>query len=165
MLPYTKCPLNMAAKESLRAAGLIVFRRAKSQGSLEYLLLQTSYGRHHWTPPKGHVDPGESDVETAFRETEEEAGLTKAHLNFIEDGRQVLKYNVRGSPKTVIYWLAELKDYSTPVRLSHEHQAFRWLSVDGACSLLHDTTGEALRDADRTARRMAAEDWAAPSGQ
>lgn len=34
------------------AAGFIIFRQLK-QNPIEYLLLQTSYGEHHWTPPKG----------------------------------------------------------------------------------------------------------------
>lgn len=33
------------------AAGFVVFRAISNQ--IEYLLLQTSYGIHHWTPPKG----------------------------------------------------------------------------------------------------------------
>jgi hypothetical protein len=33
------------------AAGLVVFRRISN--SVQYLLLQTSYGEKHWTPPKG----------------------------------------------------------------------------------------------------------------
>ena len=36
----------------VRACGLIIFRRFK--GQIEYLLMQTSYGIHHWTPPKGN---------------------------------------------------------------------------------------------------------------
>lgn len=49
-------PRRMSA---VRACGFIVFRRlAKSSPppNIEYLLLQTSYGEHHWTPPKGVVD-------------------------------------------------------------------------------------------------------------
>lgn len=42
---------------ALRACGFIVFRRLAScvppPDNIEYLLLQTSYGEHHWTPPKG----------------------------------------------------------------------------------------------------------------
>lgn len=34
-----------------RAAGFLVFRRIQSD--IEYLLLKASYGRKHWTPPKG----------------------------------------------------------------------------------------------------------------
>ena len=39
--------------EMLRAGGLIIYR--KLQMGIEYLLLQTSYGQHHWTPPKGNT--------------------------------------------------------------------------------------------------------------
>ncbi|KOC68062.1 Bis(5'-nucleosyl)-tetraphosphatase [asymmetrical] [Habropoda laboriosa] len=116
-----------------RACGFVIFRRI--QGMIEYLLMQTSYGEHHWTPPKGHVDPGESDIETALRETEEEAGLFATDLKIIEDAREELNYIVNGKPKIVIYWLAELLNSDKPVQLSHEHQAFKWLPLDKACSL------------------------------
>jgi len=43
----------------LAASGFIIFRRAPT---IEFLLMQTSYGEHHWTPPKGHVDPGKKWV-------------------------------------------------------------------------------------------------------
>ena len=143
----------MAAKQ-LRAAGLIIFRRKSFRAPFEYLLLQTSYGRHHWTPPKGHVDLGESDMETALRETEEEAGLKQDSLNIMENICRTLNYEVRGKPKTVIYWPAELNDYDVPIRLSREHQDFKWLLVDDACELLHDTTGVALREVDHEIRKV-----------
>ena len=41
--------------ELVRAAGFVLFRRVPA---IEYLLMQTSYGKNHWSPPKGHVDPG-----------------------------------------------------------------------------------------------------------
>ena len=78
----------------VRAGGLIVYRTI--QQSIEYLLLQTSYGRNHWTPPKGHVDPGENEKIAAIRETQEEAGLDEKDLE-IEDGFSVvLEYKVSG---------------------------------------------------------------------
>lgn len=55
-----------------RAAGFLIFRELNK--TIEYLLLKASYGDHHWSPPKGHVDPGEDDFTTALRETSEEAG-------------------------------------------------------------------------------------------
>lgn len=42
------------------------------------------------------------------------------------------QYEVRGRPKSVVYWLAELQDPSTPVRLSEEHTAFEWLALSEA---------------------------------
>ncbi|XP_012277271.1 bis(5'-nucleosyl)-tetraphosphatase [asymmetrical] [Orussus abietinus] len=117
----------------LRACGFVIFRRI--QGNIEYLLMQASYSDHHWTPPKGHVDPGESDMETALRETEEEAGFSKNDLRIYEDAKQEQKYEVKGNLKTVIYWLAELIDTKKPVTLSSEHQDFKWLTLEPACEL------------------------------
>uniref|UniRef100_K7G0Q1 Bis(5'-nucleosyl)-tetraphosphatase [asymmetrical] n=1 Tax=Pelodiscus sinensis TaxID=13735 RepID=K7G0Q1_PELSI len=125
---------------ALRACGLIIYRRLQSGSSsskigdnIEYLLLQTSYGTHHWTPPKGHVDPGEDDLQTALRETQEEAGLNSNQFTLIEGFKKELQYIVRSKPKTVIYWLAEMNDYNTEIKLSDEHQAFRWLKLEEAC--------------------------------
>ncbi|XP_049784356.1 bis(5'-nucleosyl)-tetraphosphatase [asymmetrical] [Schistocerca cancellata] len=118
---------------SVRAAGFVIFRYISSK--IEYLLLQASYGEHHWTPPKGHVDPGESDITTAYRETEEEAGLKKDDLKIFEDFEKTLQYNVRGRPKEVVYWLAQLKNIDTPVQLSKEHQEYKWLELQAACEL------------------------------
>ena len=72
-----------------RAAGLLIFRRVNDV--FEYLMMQTSYGNHHWTPPKGHVDPGESDMATALRETKEEAGFDANHLTVYQGFRKELK--------------------------------------------------------------------------
>lgn len=35
----------------------------------------------------------------------------------------------------VTYWLAELVDAETPVKLSSEHQAYKWLPLDEACQV------------------------------
>lgn len=74
-------------------------------------------------------------METALRETQEEAGITAGQLTIIEGFRRELNYVARGKPKTVIYWLAEVKDYNVEIRLSQEHQAYRWLGLDEACQL------------------------------
>ncbi|XP_027470095.1 bis(5'-nucleosyl)-tetraphosphatase [asymmetrical] [Zalophus californianus] len=124
---------------ALRACGLIIFRRCLiptvDKPAIEFLLLQASDGIHHWTPPKGHVEPGENDLETALRETQEEAGIAAGQLTIIEGFRMELNYVARKKPKTVIYWLAEVKDYNVEIRLSQEHQAYRWLGLDEACQL------------------------------
>ncbi|KAF7398441.1 hypothetical protein HZH66_006338 [Vespula vulgaris] len=116
-----------------RACGFIIFRQI--QDAIEYLLMQASYGEHHWSPPKGHVDDGETDFETALRETEEEAGFVKNDLKIFQDAKVELKYNVNGTPKTVIYWLAELINPNQSIRMSSEHQAYKWLGYQEACNL------------------------------
>ncbi|XP_045696641.1 bis(5'-nucleosyl)-tetraphosphatase [asymmetrical] [Phyllostomus hastatus] len=124
---------------ALKACGLIIFRRCPipkvDSTAIEFLLLQASDGIHHWTPPKGHVEPGENELETALRETQEEAGLKASQLTIIEGFRRELNYVARKKPKTVIYWLAEVKDCDVEIRLSREHQAYRWLGLDEACQL------------------------------
>ncbi|XP_073536501.1 bis(5'-nucleosyl)-tetraphosphatase [asymmetrical] isoform X2 [Phyllobates terribilis] len=132
-----------------RACGLIIFRRIYL-GDIEFLLLQTSYGTHHWTPPKGHVDPGEDDMTTALRETEEEAGLQPSQFRIVDGFRKELNYKVNNAPKTVVYWLGELKDQSASVKLSHEHQDFRWLRLQEACTFagyqdMQETLNEAYQ--------------------
>lgn len=138
-----------------RAAGFLIYRRIQSD--IEYLLLKASYGRKHWTPPKGkkliqkrhernewyhfinliagHVDPGEDDFTTALRETSEEAGYTADDLHIHKEEQKVLNYKVKGNDKTVIYWLAELRNPQKDPILSDEHTEFRWLKKDDAISL------------------------------
>ncbi|EZA58429.1 hypothetical protein DMN91_007811 [Ooceraea biroi] len=131
-----------------RACGLVIFRRF--QDTVQYLLMQTSYGEHHWTPPKGHVDPGESDMETALRETREEAGFRSSDLEIYEDAKHELNYAVNGVPKIVIYWLAELLNPDKSVKLSDEHQDFRWLPLREACDLAkYADMQNTLREFDR----------------
>lgn len=74
-------------------------------------------------------------METALRETQEEAGIEAGQLTIIEGFRRELSYVAREKPKVVIYWLAEVKDCAVEVRLSHEHQAYRWLGLEDACRL------------------------------
>lgn len=83
----------------------------------------------------GHVDPGEDDLTTALRETQEEAGLSAEDLRLVDGFVQQLRYEVRGKPKEVLYWLAELKDPNRALTLSDEHQDYRWARLEEACSL------------------------------
>ena len=68
----------------------------------------------HWTliaaifqfVTEGHVYSGESDMETAVCETEEEAGLKLHHIKMIEDFRKELYDTIKESPKLLsIGWL------------------------------------------------------------
>ena len=111
------------------AAGFIIFRRLQEQ--VQYLLLQTSYGIHHWTPPKGHLEEGETEMDAAVRETEEEAGIAKDQLK-VHDYKEELRYPVKGQMKRVVYWIAELTNPDTPVKLSDEHIKYEWCTIADA---------------------------------
>lgn len=59
----------------------------------------------------------------------------------------LLQYDVRGKPKTTVYLLAELMKPDTEIKLSDEHQDFKWVSLDKACELVeHQTLQEVLKE-------------------
>lgn len=70
---------------------------------------------------------------TALRETQEESGLLKSDLKIFENCKKILNYKVKGTPKIVIYWLAELINPNAKVKLSNEHQDYKWLNINDAC--------------------------------
>jgi 8-oxo-dGTP pyrophosphatase MutT (NUDIX family) len=85
-----------------------------------------------WDLPKGHVDPGETELECALRETEEETGITAEHIEVDPHFRFTLQYQVRykrrfgGRPclKTLVVFLGRLK---REVELSlTEHEGYQW---------------------------------------
>ena len=55
-------------------------------GSRE-LLLRHVTGQNHWDLPKGGIDPGETPIEAALRETREEAGLRMRAETLLDLGR------------------------------------------------------------------------------
>ncbi|KAI1713522.1 NUDIX domain-containing protein [Ditylenchus destructor] len=137
------------ASEIVRAAGLLIYRRTGSVN--EYLLLQASYEPHHWTPPKGHVDPGEDEWTAALREVKEEASIDSSNLDIHKDFSHVMNYEVNGKPKKVTYWLAHLKSDEAvkPVQLSKEHQNSSWCNVsDAITKAKFPEMGKMLKAAD-----------------
>lgn len=83
------------------------------------------------------MDQGETDeMQTAFRETNEETGLSELDLMIYRNTKRELNYLVNGKPKKVFYWLAELRKQAkskAAVKLSREHQNYRWLGLEDAC--------------------------------
>lgn len=83
-----------------KSCGAIV-RRSGSSGS-EYLLIRHNGG--HWSFPKGHVENGESEEQTAYREILEETGLT---TEIDSSFRRTVTYSPKnGVMKDVIFFLA-----------------------------------------------------------
>ncbi|MFV1958026.1 MAG: NUDIX domain-containing protein [Planctomycetota bacterium] len=120
-----------------KACGFVLVR--ESPGGAEYLLIVS---RKHGEKglPKGHVDTGETERETARRETREETGL--AMLREDPFFRTEIRYPVvrkgRRYQKTAVYFLA--RTGHEPVVLSDEHTAYVWLHLpDALRSLPHDT--------------------------
>lgn len=83
-----------------RSCGAVIWRLA--EGRRQYLLARHNGG--HWSFPKGHVEGGETEAETAAREIREETGL-RAEID--TSFRQVVTYYPKqGVIKDVIFFLA-----------------------------------------------------------
>ena len=85
--------------------------------------------------PKGHVDKGETELECALRELEEETAITSADIELVDGFRFTHKYSVfpkkfkrEECKKTLVVFLGRLlHDVEIVVT---EHEGFRWVDWD-----------------------------------
>jgi bis(5'-nucleosidyl)-tetraphosphatase len=134
-----------APPDERTACGFVLVR--DGEAGVEYLSL-VNRKRDEPGLPKGHADPGETELETARRETLEETGLDD--LRVVGDFERTLRYEAtkRGTTyaKRVVYFLARLR--SGEVRLSKEHSAFAWLPLgEMLATMPFDSLRGVVRDA------------------
>jgi 8-oxo-dGTP pyrophosphatase MutT (NUDIX family) len=118
------------------AAGAVVVEPAERR----YLLLHET-AEDRWCFPKGHVDPGETLVETARREVAEESGLQD--LDFRDElGEVAYRFyqprRDRNVFKTCVYYLAFAVETETTLESTFDEA--RWLSARDAERLLNFET-------------------------
>ncbi|NJD09631.1 MAG: NUDIX domain-containing protein [Gemmatimonadetes bacterium] len=135
------------------SAGVIVFHR-DDDGCRFLLLLSKLTKRPLWEFPKGGVDEGETLIQAAIRELEEETGLSREQVRIVEgfehkedyrftSGKEEDRVFVR---KAVTYFLAEASH--TDIRLSaHEASEFVWLPLGEARSKLRYAARRRMLDA------------------
>ncbi|MBO4886142.1 MAG: NUDIX domain-containing protein [Clostridia bacterium] len=88
------------------SCGAVVFTRAG--GGVRYVIIRSLEGVYGF--PKGHMEPGETEEETALREIREEVGL---NVRLIPGFRKVEEHPLPKKPgviKRVIYFLAEYEN-------------------------------------------------------
>ena len=113
-----------------KSCGAIVYR--KLHGNTEILLIK-HVNSGHWSFPKGHVEAGETEVQTAHREILEETGID---VIIDTSFRETVSYSPkRGTQKVVVYFLAKAKntDY---VPQEEEIADIRWIEIDRAQTVL-----------------------------
>lgn len=89
-----------------KSCGAVVFTRRN--GQIRYVLAQNLEGYYGF--PKGHMEAGETETETALREINEEVGLSP---RLIEGFRTCDEHPLPKKPgvmKQVVYFLAEYED-------------------------------------------------------
>lgn len=120
-----------------KSCGVIPYR--VRQGKREYLVLMQTNGS--WSFPKGHMEPGETEEETALRELREETGLTA--LVTLDTG-VLLEYPLFPyGRKQVILFLCEVCGEVTPQET--EIMDYRWVTPEELGSFLHPDTFAAVR--------------------
>ena len=128
----------------IKAAGFIVYR---DQSQREILLMRHA---NRWDFPKGHLDPGETKIQAAYRELLEETGITAEDIRMDGRFRFQITYTVNGKryghsgdlEKKLVLYLAEL---IRPVTLQTvEHQGYQWFSWSPPHSIQEKTIDPAL---------------------
>ena len=106
-----------------RSCGVLPYRIF--HGQREFLLVLEAFSKC-WSIPKGHVEPGESDVQAALRELYEETGLD-AVLD--PDSRAVIEYPISSfARKEVIFFLGKVQE--EPIIRAGEIDGYRWVTEE-----------------------------------
>ncbi|MFC1750177.1 bis(5'-nucleosyl)-tetraphosphatase [Pseudomonadota bacterium] len=111
-----------------RSAGVVLFR--EGNGKRLYLVLH--YPGGHFDLAKGHVEPGETDLQAAERELMEETGIENVEL--IDGYSETINYKYNRGPilvdKDVIFFLG--KTDKEEIVISFEHRDSIWLPYEEA---------------------------------
>lgn len=87
-------------------------------------------GKLFWSFPKGHQEDGESDIETAIRETREETGLD---VNIVDNSPIITGHFISGGSvykKILLFRAAPLNDDFRPQE--DEVEEIQWITINEA---------------------------------
>ena len=106
-------------------------------------VLLVHHNKGHWDFPKGHIEEGETEVETAIREVKEET-------NIDVEVNEKYKYTVHYSPKEnvmkeVVFFLAKNISDEKNAQLE-EVDEVKWFKIDDAVAqITYNTSKEVLK--------------------
>ena len=113
-----------------KSCGAVVF--SQFSGAWHVLLIRHEHGRHI-SFPKGHVEPGESERQTAEREILEETGVrVNVDTRFRAENRYMARPDVE---KLVVFFIAVARE-QTPVAQEGEVAVAEWVEVGEAANRL-----------------------------
>ncbi len=122
--------MNNLKKE--KSCGCIIIEKDK------VLLIQQTQG--HWGFPKGHIEIGETEIETAIREVKEETNLD---VEIDENRRYTMEYITdKDTFKQVVLFIAKKISGNEKYQES-EIKSMEWMTFDDAIkAITYDNTRE-----------------------
>ena len=121
-----------------KSCGVLPYRMV--DGQQEFLLVFETYSKC-WSLPKGHIEVGETDVQTALRELYEETGLT-AKLDTTRIAS--IEYPISNfARKQVTFYLGEVT--GVPKVREGEIDKFKWVTAEELKDYLFPDTYEACK--------------------
>jgi len=121
-----------------KSCGVLPYRMVN--GQQEFLLVFETYSKC-WSLPKGHMEAGETEVQTALRELYEETGLTAT----LDTSRCAsIEYPISSfARKEVVFYLGKVA--GDPKVRDGEIDCYRWVSAEELKDRLFPDTFEACR--------------------
>jgi len=120
------------------SCGAVVFRNFDS---VRKFLLIKNKRSSHWGFPKGHIEKGETKIDTAKREVLEETGL---HINIFDGFEMSSDYKIAGRvEKNVTIFLASTYDTNTVIQ-EQEIEDYIWLEYAQALDMLKFENDKAI---------------------
>lgn len=111
-----------------KSCGAIVYRRRESRYQL--LLIKHRFSGH-WSFPKGHVEDGERENETALREVKEETGL---EIELRPGFRESVEYCPSPDVKKQVVYFLGIQRGGVLQRQESEVSDISWIDLDRALS-------------------------------
>lgn len=122
-----------------QSCGVLPYRVV--DGEMEFLLVFEEFSEC-WSLPKGHMEPGETEIQTALRELREETGMT-ACIN--PDKRATIEYPISPEArKCVAFYLAAVE--GTPKCRDGEIGGFCWVRREELGKFLFPDTVQACME-------------------
>lgn len=124
-----------------KSCGAVIFH--DSPDERYFLLVKNNNGRY-WGFPKGHIEVGETEEQTAIREVKEETGLD---VTILDGFRKTSVYRLVGQVrKKVVIFLAKSDSQQVTIQNS-EIANYKWLKEDETCQVLRHRNDARIFDA------------------